>query len=396
MSLVRNPVTPSLSLLETLRHNQLQQMMPTGFRWFGEESLKEQELNQLLVGWSKVLAPWEREIETLKHNLTLVNGTFGFLDVLGEGYGIPRQLLEPDDTYASRIQQELLVERVTRPAILAGLLLMVPYAELYEPWRDLAYLSENLVLSGSRPFADADYHNAATFDAILWATRGDVPGIADFIERMKAYGVKGWYTIRFPDQFLDFNDDPLIAPQAVDFLGNGLQDPRTVTRPSYVVTADTELITEDISGNAPGFMLSSPTGTLSGSMTLSQQEDLLYELWLIMENMAPGMRNFWGGDIIRPVALDRFSPDFATIEGNGFLIGDGFSLSNLQKNAIIETDLVASEVAGTGVVVVNRTEFMGTTQYTNFQAPADIRQVIALGDPDEELGGDAVLGEGVN
>jgi hypothetical protein len=373
----------------------LKQQIPTSNRWFDEANFVEtEELGALLRGLKETTVPWLMKTKELNHQTTLGTSTGSFLDTIGQGFGISRNLNETDDDYAIRIQQELLIDRVTLPAILAGLLRLVPHATIFEPWTELCKPSEDLLLSDNCHLGSPDYWNAAVFDVTIYPTSGAID-ITSFLEFMKAYGVKAWYTVHMPDQFIDYNDDPLVPVDDYDLLPNGNQDPRTSKRDQLVVTANLELETNDVPDFVEGWMPSCLGGEGSGYLTPSGFEVIPFHIDIVSDLNLDVRKPVFCGDILRVASLDRNAPTFAQAELAGFVLNGQLTLSDLSKNIIIEPDIVASEAAGQEIYDIIRPDYFVGTLHSEAQGPVWVTQAIGLGDP-EVLGGGAVLGTPMN
>jgi hypothetical protein len=355
--------------------------VPTGYRWFDKTAFDSEEaLGQYIRGLAEVTAPTTQTTEELKYISTLTSSTGLMLDFLGASYGIPRIALELDDDYAIRIQQELLIERVTEPAIVSGAQAMAPGVEAFEPWRFLPKPSENWMPSGDTPLMSSDYWTAAVFDLIFWATRGDVPGVQNFLDTMKAYGVKAWYTIRHPDAYIDTNDDPLIPDAVINYLPNGNPDPRTPHKANNVVVANILLQTDDVAGYVGGFLPSCLEGLPSEDCMPSGYELIWFNIEGIVDMNAQMCRNLLAGDPIPTVGYDRQSPNYYTDLGNGFVFSS-IPTADLSKNVIITTDIFTSETAGYNVYTIVKEDFTPATTCTDIQAKCVVRQMTSLGDP---------------
>jgi len=391
MPLQRQVVTPAIELVKALTTSKVLNSVPTGFRWFHEDSLAPtKELGQLLHGMADVLSPLVHTSEELKYAAALRSATGVLLDLLGQGYGILRNPLEIDDDYAIRIQQELLIERVTGPAILAGLTALMPGAVLFEPWRFLPKPSENWIPSDDQPLESADYWRTAVFDLFLYPDRGDVPGIESFIQFMKAYGVKHWFTVVQPDAHIDTNDDPLIPDATYLLLPNGLQDPRTPRKANNVVVSNTILQTDDVAGPWEGWLPSAYGGEPSGDLTPSGFEETYFVLDLIQDFYTEMGKNLLAGDPIPTVGFDRQSANYAAALLAGFSFPD-IPVDDLSKNVVISVDIFASEAIGSNVYNIIREPFTPDTTLSDIQAKCVIRQMTSLGDPDT-LGSGTFLG----
>lgn len=395
--LTRISITQSPTLAKILTEGWLQSFIPVTSAFFAKENLvPTEELGAILKSLVDTSSDWLLKTKELKYQVSLQTATTTFLDTIGNGFGIPRLTGEIDDDYAIRIQQEILIERVTTPAILNGLLRIIPGATIFEPWRQLCKPSETFTPSEDCHLGSPDYWNAAVFDAFLYPTSGDIPGISNFLETMKAYGVKAWYTVNIPAQFIDYNNDPLIAEDSYDLLANGLQDPRTSKRDQLVVVTNTELETNDIPDFVEGWVPSGLGGDASNELTPSGFE-IVYVVIDIVSDLNLDVRTpMRCGDVIRVAALSTTIPTFNDYLLAGFDLGSGpLILSDLSKNVIIEPDIVASEAAGMEIYDIINPDFYVNTKYTEVQGQARITQSIGLGDP-EVLGGGEVLGTPMN
>lgn len=355
MALARQVVQPSPTLVRLFVESKLKEMLPVGYQWFDPRMFRtDKELGQFLEGLVSVLADMAVQAKTLKYATTLDSAFGVLLDQLGGGYGITRQVAESDDDYAIRIQQELLIKRITRPAIEEGLLQFAEFVELYEPWRDLPIPSVNWVLSGAQPLGSPDYYNAAVFDAFLWPVSGAIPGLDEFFEVMKAFGVKPWVTVNLPDQAIDFNDDPMLPQVVVPTLSNGQPDPRFVSRPNVIIGSTLELETDVVPGRVPsGFMLSRSGSILSGTVCPSgRTEGLLFTLDIVNE-------------------LFDFAPAHELCTSDPIYI----AMDEDRDNLLVTDDVDAGELIGSVVTVFETGPALRTTtRGTDLQGGAMIEQ----------------------
>jgi hypothetical protein len=381
MALIRQTSNPSRTLILLLVRQELQAMMPTEFQWFTEDKLLpgDAALGQYLAGLAEVLADLYVEAVRLRYSTTLQTAAGQLLDLVGQGYGISRALLEDDDTYANRIQTELLLKRITKPNILAGLLQLVPAAELFEPWRRLAIPSKNWIPSEGWYPPSRDYWAAAVFEARIYGSAStQMSALHQFFEVMKAYGVKYWIADYVALGAIDYHDDPLLPAQVVPTLPNGLSDPRVVSRENLIVGSTLDIITEVVGG--PEIAVSYPSGPYfipsKNWLPSGHQEDNVFVLELVSDlllSMAPPL---FSGDLVPAALLDWNSPNIEQIILDGFTVPDPtYNPVDILDSRYIDEDLEASEVAGTSLPFINTCELIAAGARTDFQAPCLIEQL---------------------
>lgn len=381
MPLNRQSIIPSLDFFNTFAHNRMKHMLPTGFQWFTEETLEpEYAVGQFIEALSKVAGPMLQQTASARHATSLVTATGPQLDALGKSYGILRVSGETDDDYALRIQQTLLIERITGPAILAALQQIVPYAELFEPWRSLPIPSDNWVLSGDTHLGSPDFWNAAVFEARLYVQSGSISGLDNFFQVMKAYGVKYWLAVFLPDQFIDYNNDPLsplvAVPTLPAFPTGQLQDPRSVSRPNSVIGSTLELVTDIIPSVGENAILSGEATIPSWSFLPSGpwEDEIYFTLDMITDYFASSTTALYAMDVLPIAMLDPASPNYATIVANNYEV-PFYDPQDLYDNLVIDEDVDLSGAAGRSLLTVARSEFDGTAVSSDLQGPCLIEQL---------------------
>ena len=143
-------------------------------------------------------------LDETKLQMALKTATGSWLDYWGEFYGVLRLFDESDEEYRFRIIDEITSLKVTIPALKQGVTRYLNTyqkedvrssdVQVFEPWTDLIKLDERGALDGRGRIIDYHYWNYAVVDISLPDTRFISRDLIEYLNKIKAAGVKLEFT----------------------------------------------------------------------------------------------------------------------------------------------------------------------------------------------------------
>lgn len=242
-------VAPNKSLLQRLTLRRIASLIPTRYQWFKPEALKStSDLGKVLRALANVLGELRWGIEKQRLNIFTATVTGTDLDLLGTTLGFPRLPNELDATYATRIERELVMNRLTPSAMLLAAPLLsngTTNTDIFEPWSKIAFRGDKYPRSGSHKRASLRYYHGGVFDI---AIDQYVPTLSDFIKRSKAAGTFG-YTSLYMYGGIDTNDDVIAAIVPPNFRQNFVSNSFDIEIESFGTATDIQSVVFEVLRN---------------------------------------------------------------------------------------------------------------------------------------------------
>jgi len=336
----RNAVVPDNRALKNYVLRSIAQQIPIAPAWFSAESLQaDKELGKHIRAWGSALADAATAIFQQKYNVLLSSAQGTNLDAVAEALGFKRKAGETDDAYATRVSNELTVDRVTPSALEAIIARLNPEASsvLFEPWTYLKFRSDGKPRSGRTRRADTRYFRGGVADLVHDRY---VEDYYSAVLKSLAAGVKGYFTLQMEGQ-VDASDDTTSAiwPDTGEQMG--------------FITNSVEVIIDSV-----------------GSYTDINGEVLVQ----------------------KPVGLQTDqSIEVLVTTTPQVLVTAGLIFENLSRNYRLEADMVQSALTGVPVYTVVVEDPFDLLQHTNIQPAPIILNGLAELDDSWTLGGYGVF-----
>jgi hypothetical protein len=336
----RKLVQPERAAVHKLALRSIAKYVPIAPAWFSAESLRsDRELGKHIRAWAEPFADAWIAVKKQHYNILLSSAEGADLDKVGLALGFPRKAGESDDAYATRVANELTVDRVTPTALEAIIQRLNTNASsfVFEPWTYLKFRNDSKPRSGRTRRSDTRYFRGGVVDLVHDRY---VEDYYSAVAKSLAAGVRGYFTLQMEGQTNAASDDlSAVWPDTEEQLG--------------FITNSVEVTIDSV-----------------GSFTLIDGE--------LLEQ--------------RPVALETNQAVEVMIDTTPqILVTAGLIFENLSRNYRLEADMLQSALTGTPVYTVAIQEPFDLLQHTSIQPAPIILNGLAELDDSWTLGGYGVF-----